>query len=121
MAKYRLLFGDATSVQEDDCPKWEDQLDDQGEARLKEIVASRFCFPPSDVHIESWDGDWMDFLVWFSFEANSLGEIRSEVERIIQTCGRDVEVFSVLDEADNAVLTEEEFWDPAVPETPTRS
>jgi hypothetical protein len=81
------------------------------DASFTEIAASRFCFPPSDVQIDRWDGDLTDFLVWFSFEANSPAEMRSEVERIIQTCGRGrVEVFSVLDEADSVVLTEEELW-----------
>ena len=51
----------------------------------------------------------MEFLVWFSFEANSPAEIGSETERIIQTCGRDVEVFSFCDENDNVVLTEEDL------------
>jgi hypothetical protein len=101
MATYRVAFMDATHV----------QGDDPDEASWIEIAASRFCFPPSDIHIEGWDGDWVDFTVWFAFEASSPAEIRSETERITQTCGRDVEVFSVLDEADNVVLTEEELVD----------
>src|SRR2546422_7968588 len=110
MAKYRVFFADATSVHDEDRPEWDD-LNEENEAFLKEIVASRFNFPPSDVRIEKWDGVWVDFAVCFSFEANSPAEMRSETERITQTCGRNVEVFSVLDEADNVVLTEEEFWD----------
>jgi hypothetical protein len=100
MAKYRLLFSSATHLQAEDRPEWDE----------KEIVASRFCFPPSDIHIDGSGADWIDFMVWFSFEASSPAEIRSETERIAQTCGRDVEVFSVLDEKDNVVLTEEELW-----------
>ncbi len=110
MAKYRVFFIDATSVDDKDRPEWDD-LDEESEAFLKEIVVSRFNFPPSDVQIDKWDGAWVDFAVCFSFEANSPAEIRSEAERITQTCGRDVEVFSVFDEANNVVLTEEEFRD----------
>ena len=109
MATYRVFFADATSVGDEDKPDGDEPLDNDSEARLKEIVASRFYFPPADVAIEKWDGAWIDFVVYFSFEANSPVGIRSEAERITQTCGRDVEVFSVLDEADNVVLTEEEL------------
>lgn len=109
MPKYRVFIADATSVQDDDIPTSEDGLDDPGEARLKEIVTSRFVFLPSAVEIEKWDGAWIDFVVCFSFEADSPAEIRSETERITENCGRNVEVFSVMDERDNVVLTEEEL------------
>ena len=113
MATYRVGLLDATSLQEGES--------DEDESQLKEIVASRFFLSPSDIQIERSDGAWVDFAVWFPFEASSPAEIRSETERIVRTCGRDVEVFSVYDEKDNVVLTEEEFWDSAVPAPPTGS
>lgn len=102
MAKYRVAFADATSFQDDES--------DEDETQLKKIVASRFFLSPLEVQIEGSGGEWVDFVVWFSFEASSPAEIRSETERIVRTCGRDVEVFSVYDENDNVVLTEEELW-----------
>ncbi len=101
MATYRVLFGDATSIQDDDWPGTV--------AETKEIVASRFFFPPSEIEIERLDGDWIDFYVSFSFEANSREEIQREAERITDTCGRDVGVFSVLDETGRVVLTQEDL------------
>ena len=98
MGTYRVLLGDATSLQPDD-------PDD-----LREIVESRFCIPPSDVQIDRFDGNVIDFFMWFAFEARSPAEIRRRTERIIDGCGRHVEVFSVLDGADHVVLTEEELW-----------
>jgi hypothetical protein len=102
MAKYRMGLLDATSLQDDES--------DEDESQLKAIVASRFFLPPSEVQIEGSDGAWIEFAVWFSFEASSPAEIRSETERIIRTCGRNVEVFSVYDGKDNVGLTEEELW-----------
>ena len=105
MATYQVFFADATSL-------WYDDDRPESDAEMKAIVASRFFFPPSEIEIERLDGDWIDFTVCFSFEANSSAEIRREAERITNTCGRLVEVFSVLDETGQVVLTEEDLWEP---------
>ena len=95
------MFADATSLQEDD----PDPTDDA----LVEIVASRFSLRPGVIDIQGCDGGWIDFVVGFSFEADGPREVRSEADRIIRTCGRDVEVFSVLDEGGAEVLTEDDL------------
>jgi len=95
---FRLAVADATHIQPDD-------PDD-----VREIVESRFMFRPSLIDVGEPDYEnWLDFVVHFSFEANSLAELRSEVDRIMRTCGRDVEVFSVMDDLDNVLFTEEDF------------
>ena len=109
MSRYTLGFLDATSIQEDDD---RDQLDT--EAGLEALVASRFFLTPSRIAIHDWDGGWVDFSVWFDV-GDDLAALRTETERILRLCGRDVDVFSVTDEAGTVVLTEEEFWDLSEP------
>ena len=105
MSRYTLGFLDATSIQEDDDL---DQLDTN--AGLEALVASRFFVAPSRIAIHDWDGGWVDFSVWFDV-GGDLATLRTETERILRLCGRDVDVFSVTDAAGTVVLTEEEFWD----------
>jgi hypothetical protein len=47
--------------------------------------------------------------VSFAFEADSQEAMRGEAATILQTCGRDVEVFSVMNEAGNVVMTDEDL------------
>jgi hypothetical protein len=107
--RYRLCFIDATSVQDEERTEWRNQTDDIPEEGLTQVVRARFLIQPSDVRIEDWDGEWVDFAACFSFEAATSDEIREEAERLIYGCGRVVDVFSVLDEMGTVVLTEEEL------------
>ena len=91
MSRYTLGFLDATSIQEDDD---RDQLDT--EAGLEALVASRFFLTPSRIAIHDWDGGWVDFSVWFDV-GDDLAALRTETERILRLCGRDVEVFSACE------------------------
>jgi len=98
LGRYRLMLADATHIQPDD-------PDD-----LEEIVASRFMFTPAHIEVaKAPHEDWLDFVVHFSFAADSPAELRREVERIIDTCGRNVDVFSVVDDAGKVLLIEEDL------------
>jgi hypothetical protein len=103
MRRYTLMFMDATSVDEDD--------PDPSDDGFVEIVASRFMMRPDSIDIEKFDGGWIDFIVGFTFDAEDEQQLRSEAARIVETCGRDVDVFSVYDDARNVVLTENDIKD----------
>lgn len=71
----------------------------------KTIANIKKAFPVSNYSIAG-DG-WVDCEHCYTFKASSLKEVKKIVKNYIDTIGRVIDVFTVLDEKNNYILTEE--------------
>lgn len=116
MQKYKMVWTDSTLT--DEFPSgWFDRDEDSEEAEkiafetIAEHVAKECFNIPVRVVITADVGDLVDFDASFEFTAESDAEIILKATTIRNVCGRDIECFSVLDEAGEVVLTEEDLVD----------
>lgn len=98
---YKLYWTDTTCSE--DIP----QLLDDNKDEVNTALANIYLLPVT-VNVIKDVGDYFDFEVSHSFEAYSLNEAKSYIERFIAGCGRDIEVWSLMDDLGNRVLTEKD-------------
>lgn len=113
--KYKLVWLDTYSAF--NAYRWSDNfdglLDEEKEKDFDDIVKHGIKniqegLPNSEVENIGIDG-WVDICAWDYIEANNMAELKKNVNGILSENGRIIDVFNVLDENNNRVLTEEDF------------
>lgn len=101
LEQFKLCFMDATTFT-DEFPE-----DDK---ELRAVVAKRYTTPvsPDDIAIEGSGADYVDYSVTFHLSCTRQ-DLTETVDELLKKEARAIDVFSVLDEAGNVVLTEETY------------
>ncbi len=113
MKKYKMIWTDSTLT--DEFPSsWFDREDSEEAEKIAYEAIGEFvqkqCFNiPVQVTVTQDMGDYVEFDASFEFEAEDEADLLRKVNTIQNVNGRDIECFSVLDEAGEPVLTEEDL------------
>lgn len=106
MTKYKLAFVDATMMDEDELAQ------KHTDTTLRALCARRFTSPNIAIVIDCVTGDWVDFEAYIPFECEE-DKLLETVLNILDAEGRNIEVFSVIDDKSNEVVMTEENIMPA--------
>jgi len=91
---YKLSYIDATIIPNNDVLSDDDIISE---------ITRRYSITPKTITIDSSDGEWIDYTASWTFS----DPIAENVAHLLKYCGRMIETFTVTDENNNVVLTEE--------------